>query len=299
MSYVVFDLDQTLADVRTVSYFLVSFTLKSYIVENKPYLTDYFTDELDDQLARAYAIFVERIAREEQSAQPLGILRPGILEIMKQISTMESIVKGVAIYSNNQYLPNLRFVRDIIHHSIGKPIIGSCIHWGHPYRSNDRMSSMTKTWITLQAILIDQGAPHTLTGDRVFFFDDQNHPQLRVELHYYQVPEYYSDRTLDRIAAIYLTSLEEAKVNSYALYLHLTDVLDEETQCRDPSAFRTHDLIDLIYTATHLNVHPRAPLQDDRGIRIMKRALNDIRIQDRAIRGTTRRRTVKKSAPSR
>ena len=302
MSYVVFDLDKTIADVTTVYYFLISLTLKEFMLEYNPHLACQFSDELEDQLARAYLIFVERITKEEESVKPLGILRPGMIEIMKQITQMDSIIKGVSIYSNNQYLPSLRLVRDIIHRSVGKPIIGSCVHWHHPLRSLDHLSHqlMTKTWPTLRSILIDQGAPPNLTRERVFFFDDQIHSPLQSALQdqYYRVPPYQMNSQLDRITEIYVKSLEEAKVNIYDLYLNLMDMLEGDQL--EPTNFMMSDLIDLIHTASYQNASPRPsmPLQD-RGIRIIKRALKDMKLQDRAIRGEPKRRTRKKSSSSR
>ena len=302
MSYVVFDLDKTIADVTTVYYFLISLTLKEFIIQHKPYMACQFSDELEDQLARAYLIFVERITKEEESVKPLGILRPGMIEIMKQITQMDSIIKGVSIYSNNQYLPSLRLVRDIIHRSVGKPIIGSCVHWYHRLRSSDQLSHplMTKTWPTLRSILIDQGAPPTITCERVFFFDDQIHSPLQSALQdqYYRVPPYQMNPQLDRITEIYVKSIEEANVNIYELYLNLTDMLEGDRL--EPSNFMMSDLIDLIHMASYHDASPRPsmPLQD-RGIRIIKRAVKDMKLQDRAIHGETRRRTRKKTPSSR
>jgi hypothetical protein len=104
---------------------------------------------------------------------------------------MKSAIKGVVIYSNNRYLPSLVLTQDIIHRAIGHPIIDSCIHWHHQCRQSDHETqpSITKSWGTLKAVLIDQGAPLDLSPDRVLFFDDQDHVQLQsaLQTNYYVV----------------------------------------------------------------------------------------------------------------
>jgi len=300
MSYVVFDLDQTLADISVVFYFLMSLTIKAVIKEKQPYMLPYFSEELQERLMLAYYRFVERIAVEEKSEHPLGILRPGILGIMRKIKKMYKIIKSVTIYSNNQYLPSLIFIQDLIHCSIGEPIIQTCIHWNHPCRAFDHYTSprITKTWDTLKHILVEQGAPADLKPEQVFFFDDQEHPTLHESLqnHYYKVPEYQSPDSFDRIALIYADCLEEAKVNIYDLYGYLTDVLEEEMIYQDVSKFTMTDLIDLLRKMTRITPW----LNIGNGIRVMKSALQDIKIHHQVIHHhkiytrKNRRHTIKK-----
>ena len=303
MSYVGFDLDQTLADVTSVYLFLVTLTMRYYIQEDKPYMVPYFSEELEQQLQRAYQLFVHRITIEEVSTRPLGIIRPGIFRIMQQINAMKSTIKGVVIYSNNRYLPSLQFVQDIIHRVIGSPIIGSCIHWNHPCRTSDHETQpmITKSWNTLKTILIDQGAPLDLSPQRVLFFDDQDHFHLQSALQtsYHKVPIYQTRDTFDRIASIYMNCMKEAKVNMYSVYLYLAELMEEEMSELDPSRFVTSDLIRLIRKGTE-HTYPTEPHRNDGGIRIMRHALQDIIIQDQVIRGGKRhtrrnhRRTIKR-----
>jgi hypothetical protein len=302
MRYVAFDLDQTLADVTSVHFFLLSLTMRHYLEEYKPYMVTYFPKELDEQLKKAYHLFVERLTIMETSPHPLGIVRPGIFGIMRQIHKMKSTIKNVVIYSNNRYLPSLVLVQDIIHRAIGDPIIGPCIHWHHPCRVSDHETqpSITKSWGTLKAILIDQGAPLDLSPDRVLFFDDQDHINLQSALQtcYYKVPNYRSCDQFDRISAIYISCMEEAKVNMYCLYLYLADIMEDKSTYLDPSSFVTSDLISLIRKGTE-NVYPKERPYDH-GIRMMRHAIQDMMIQDRVIRGGKRktcrnhRHTIKK-----
>jgi len=291
MSYIVFDLDQTLADISIVCYFLMSLTVKSLIKEKHPFLMPYFSDDLNTKLSIAYERFVDRVVREEQSDQPLGILRPGILAVMRKIARMRPIIKGVAIYSNNRYLPSLHFIRDIIHRSIGIPIIGPCIHWNHSCRFLDQYTSPhnTKSWDTLQTILITHGAPENITTENVFFFDDQQHPSLQEALqnNYYKVPEYKTYNSFDRIAQIYVECLEEARVNGYELYGYLTDVWEEEIIHLDATAFTMTDLLHLIRKVTPNSSNCTTCSKN--GIRIMKQALEDIMIQHNVTHGSVRR----------
>jgi hypothetical protein len=291
MRYVAFDLDQTLADVTLVHLFLMSLTMRHYLEEHKPYMVAYFPTELEEQLKRAYQLFVNRIAMEERSMRPLGIIRPGMIGIMRQIHKMKSAIKGVVIYSNNRYLPSLVLVQDIIHRVIGHPIIDSCIHWHHPCRQSDHETqpSITKSWGTLKAVLIDQGAPLDLSPDRVLFFDDQDHVQLQsaLQTNYYKVPIYQTHDTFDRIASIYMNCMEEAKVNMYSMYLYLAEIMEENTTLIDPSRFVTGDLIRLIRKGS--DHHYPTERTYDHGVRIMRHAIQDMMIQEQVIRGGKRR----------
>lgn len=291
MRYVAFDLDQTLADVTSVHLFLLSLTMRYYLEEHKPYMVAYFPADLEEQLKRAYELFVTRVAAIEMSAHPLGIIRPGILRIMRQIHKMKSTIKDVIIYSNNRYLPSLVFVQDIIHRAIGHPIIGPCIHWHHPCRVSDHETqpSITKSWGTLKAILIDRGAPLDLSPDRVLFFDDQDHSNLQsaLQTNYYKVPIYQTRNEFDRIAAIYTRCLEEAKVNTYYVYLYIAEVMDEKSTPADPSRFVISDLIHLIRKGSEHSYPTERSY--DHGIRIMRHALQDTMIQDQVLRGEKRR----------
>lgn len=303
MSYVVFDLDQTLADVTIVYLFLLTLTLRHYIEVDKPYLLAYFSNEFEAQLKKAYQLFVKYITIEEMSDHPLGILRPGILTIMKQIHKLRRVVKDVTIYSNNRYLPSLLLVKDVIHCALGHSLIGSCIHWDHPSRKADHSTQpyITKSWNTLKEALIDQGALPDLLPDRVLFFDDQDHVQLQsiLQTQYYKVPVYQTHDTFDRIATIYIRCLEEANVNMYSVYSYLGEIMDEEMTHYDPSHFMMSDLIHLIQKGSR-HTYPTKPPIPDHGIRMMRHALQDMKIKEQVIRGGKRRtrrnhrRTIKK-----
>jgi len=295
MRYVVFDLDQTMADISFAYFFIVSLTMKEFITTQKQYLLPKFPTDLEHQLNTAYHRFVEHVALAELSDQPVGILRPGIIEIMRRISTIPSI-HGVAIYSNNQYLPSLHFVRDVIHRALGKPVIGSCIHWDHPCRAFDRQTqpAITKTWETMAMILMDQGAPSTLTPDSVIFFDDQFHPDLQqaLQTHYYKVPPYQTFDSLQKISEIYRICLQD--VNIYAMYTYLVETFEiEDIFESHPANMVANDILHFIQKETLKMCSCTQRVFDDMGIRIMKRAIREIKIQQDAIQ-MEKRRTLRK-----
>jgi len=310
MKYLVFDLDQTLADVSLVYFFLVSLTIKDYIRELQPYMLQYFPEDLEHQLKVAYQLFVKRIAEAETSERPLGILRPGILNVMKRITRLPHLIKHVAIYSNNQYLPSIEFVRDLIHH-IHRPIIGTCIHWDHPMRTTDHESQpyVTKTWDTLKSILRNGSAD--LIPKNVYFFDDQNHIHLQMTLqeNYYKVPIYKTHDSLDRISEIYASCIEDAKVNIFNLGIHLADVLNIDTDVT-PSMI-PRDLLNMLqsksrsidpHAAQYAQYTQHVSQTQDRGIQIMNDVIDDIK-KENVIRGRrrtlrTRRYTIKKTSLS-
>jgi hypothetical protein len=307
MKYLVFDLDQTLADVSLVYFFLVSLTIKDYIRELQPYMLQYFPEDLEHQLKVAYQLFVKRIAEAETSERPIGILRPGILNVMKRITRLPHLIKHVAIYSNNQYLPSIEFVRDLIHH-IHRPIIGTCIHWDHPMRTTDHESQpyVTKTWDSLKSIL--RNGSTDLIPKNVYFFDDQNHIHLQMTLqeNYYKVPIYKTHDSYDRISEIYASCIEDAKVNIFNLGIHLADVLNIDTDVT-PSMI-TRDLLNMLQSKSrsidpHFTQYAQYVSQaQDRGIQIMNDVIDDIR-KENLIRGRrrtlrTRRYTIKKTSLS-
>ena len=187
--YFVFDLDETLADIYTVYYFVAS--LQTYPT---------MTESLRRTLKAYYKKFVKQILYEEV-INPLGILRPGILRVMEKLHKLYIIgkVKGVIIYSNNGHLYNLEFIRDIIHEYVGE-LVCECVHLSHHMRIHQH-----KTWDDLKYILTNGACKaKNLRPSDVFFFDDLIHDNLHKHLeNYNHVPEYTYKASFDRIADIY------------------------------------------------------------------------------------------------
>ena len=237
MSYLVFDLDETLADLTFIYHFLMSLRIKEHILETQPYMIYFFPTKLEEQLELTYQKFVERILQEELSG-PLGILRPGILQKMKEIAALKrnGTVKGVVIYSNNSHLPSLHFVRDIIELHTG-PLFDDCIHWLHPSREDDKVNPfIMKTWSVLLRILQEgpTRAPANLSPSSVYFFDDLGHTDLMMELkeQYYKVPAFHSTTSVDRISEIYAEVLSQSQIPMHHLLIYLVDLFDVQSTAR-------------------------------------------------------------------
>lgn len=224
MSYFVFDLDETLANLYSAYYYVSSLRLKSQLD------TSIFPIELEKQLEHAYQLFVERILKEE-SNKPLGILRPGILQIMSSLLTLKKKGKiaNVIIYSNNSSLESLEFIRDLIHtHINNKHLISDCVHWDHPLRTKEKLlypGMYPKTWNTISEIIL-QKSSRIVRPKNVYFFDDLDHPDLQKTLqnNYYKVPPYEFKASVNRINAIYDSVLKDAKVDITNFCIYLFDV---------------------------------------------------------------------------
>lgn len=227
MYYFVFDLDETLAEVYSIFYFLLSLKLKNNIKAATPEQA-----QLLAKLDVAYNNFVGRILEMEKSDRPLGILRPGILGIMQKLSELKDSgqLAKVIIYSNNGKLENLEFVRDLIALSLGQPkeqLITDLIYYNSPGRNSEIIrqynyktgkmvgipGAARKTWPVLQKIITRNGIKNLdFIPENVFFFDDliPKH-ELRAELgdRYYQVPAYRFKASAERIAEIYMSIMRE------------------------------------------------------------------------------------------
>lgn len=222
MSYFIFDMDETLAELYSVYYFIASLRLQETLREHLGLNVDTKTRK---SLENAYDIFVDKVYEEETSLYPLGILRPGILGIMKHLYRLKSrgFIKGVVIYSNNSHLESLEFIRDLIYADLNlrssDNFISECVHYNHPMRISEKsiLPAGAKSWSTLKGILINSkcGAPNSLEANEVFFFDDLAHPDLQYNLgpNYYNVPAYDYKASFDRLSVIFINSLIEANVD--------------------------------------------------------------------------------------
>lgn len=255
MSYFIFDMDETIAELYTVSYFISSLRPKNPTT----------------QLNKAYKNFIIKILEEETSNRPLGILRPGILKIMRKLYKLQSksIIKGVIIYSNNNYLECLEFIRDLIHKYIeSNQLIKECVHWNHPMRKKEIQNVNNKTWDVIKNI-IKTGKYKDLNVDpkNVYFFDDLDHPDLKKNIVYYKVPVYNYKASFDRIADIYKDILSNILPNN---------ILSE----------KSNDIIKIKGTAS---VNKIPPLPDD-GINMMMDAIKKSKKSKKS-----KKNTVKKS----
>jgi hypothetical protein len=232
MCYFVFDLDETLAELHSVFYFVQSLTMNKTIKEDTVYLRPFLPYSFDRQLTKAYHLFVERVLEMELSDTPLGILRPGILSVMKQLDKLKTAqkIKGVVIYSNNGLLPCLEFIRDLIHRYLEHSLIDDCIHLNHVLRRRETFKDVhyEKTWAMLYSILVDGKtcAPATIVPEDVFFFDDIDHSDLHSHLqdHYYKVPKYKFRASFARIMEIYQNAITEVSLDVKIIMMCMFDL---------------------------------------------------------------------------
>jgi hypothetical protein len=222
MSYAVFDLDETLAHLDSIYYFLLALQPEKTL--DKKSLEKHASNfkETDVIREKIYEKIVEKITEREASDEPLGLIRPGILEVMDKLNDLKEkhIIKGVVIYSNNGHLSNLEFVRDVIHAYVGNPyLICDCIHWGREGREEEYYTHIRptpghakKTFSVLKKLL--ESGPcgaSNIKSDQIYFFDDQPHvlDENLPKGHSIKVSEYEYDVPIDSIAKIYKECMEE------------------------------------------------------------------------------------------
>jgi len=286
MVYFIFDLDETLAELYSVYYFATSLRLES---------------GTQAALDKAYKIFVEDILLTEISHEPLGILRPGILGIMKKLKDLQKLgmIKNVLIYSNNGDIKSLEFIKDLIHLYVGGGLIKECIHRNHHMRVNERVNAphlINKTWNVLRNIMINGNtkAATNLVASDVYFFDDLDHPDLRKKLgiNYYKVPSYNFKASVDRIGEIYKNAIYKANIKGAKLKKFVNIIMDEyaindtndtNSVTYDASIDGVIKLLKNITTGNeqnHIILASLPPPPPDIGILLMNHAINRIEIKN-------------------
>jgi hypothetical protein len=257
MYYFVYDLDETLAEVYSLFYFLMSLKLKSRVSKN-------FSDAnvlMFNKLERVYYDFVKRVAEVEKSDRPLGILRPGILSVMRELESLreKKKINNMIIYSNNGNIENLEFIKDVIVQGImpsnneimsmnlnnfisGGILIKELIHWGHPERNIEtplysngsgrmvkRPGVAKKTWAVLEKIITKNGTVNPdFTPENVFFFDDiypEHSIKAELRANYYRVPKYDFKASAERLGEIYKSVMEPLLADaSFNMDLYIKEV---------------------------------------------------------------------------
>jgi hypothetical protein len=221
MKYFIFDMDETLAELYSVYYFIATLRLRETCSDDMNICKN-LSESLLKGLDNGYNRFVDRVLSEEVSNSKLGILRPGILDVMKRLSEMQKQgkIKNVVIYSNNGHLESLEFIRDLIHKYIkNDELVRECIHWNHPMRGEEVLGqpgAANKTWNVLRNILIKGNckASNNIEASDIYFFDDLDHSDLMSNLggNYYKVPGYNFKASFDRLANIFRDSIRDLGV---------------------------------------------------------------------------------------
>ena len=213
--YYVFDLDETLGQMHSFFYYICTLRPSAAVLVNA------HTGALKVRLATAYTNFVRSIAEKEQSESPLGLLRPGILDVFRAIQAQKARGQPVCamIYSNNGSLEMLELTRDVIHAALGEDdLIRDCVHWYHPLRRPEILPGnpgvAEKTWAVLRRLLSEGscGASPDVLLQQVTFFDDRIHPNLKAILgaNSIKVIPYSYKTPCSRINVIYTNAIRDA-----------------------------------------------------------------------------------------
>lgn len=300
MKYFVFDMDEAIAELYSAFYFITSLRLPTVIQTEYPEYEFAVSDSIKQQLLSAYRRFVKAVLQQETSYKPLGIIRPGILHVMKMLYQLQKMKKVgyVVIYSNNSSLPCLEFIRDIIHEYLGTThLIAECAYRGHPLRTE--RYAHDKTWNSLKRVLIQGNckAPSTLEPKDVHFFDDLVHTDIEQALgkQYHQVPPYEFKASYERLANLYENAIEQVSMIQFAPLVAMV-----YGSSRNPITTSLEYVLSLFKASTVRTASKDdVPPLHDRGIIIMKRAVYSVHarpihfLQNRPIY-SLKRRAIKK-----
>ena len=296
MKYFVFDMDEAIAELYSAFYFITSLRLPAVIQKEYPQFNFAVSDSIKRQLADAYKEFVNLVLMEELSYKPLGIIRPGVLHVMKMLYQLQKNKKvaHVVIYSNNDSLPCLEFIRDVIHAYLGTTtLICECAYRTHPLRNE--LYAYDKTWNSLKRVLI-QGhckAPITLEPKDVYFFDDLDHKDLKEALgkQYYQVPPYEFKASYERLAELYMNAVQHVSMMQFATLVAMV-----YGTARHPIATSLHHVLTLFKASTVRTASKDdVPPLHDKGIIMMKTAIYSVKHRAIGKRTQKKRRIHKKS----
>jgi hypothetical protein len=294
MKYFVFDMDEAIAELYSAFYFIASLRLPTVIQKEYPQFRYAVSESIKKQLSTAYKEFVKAVVVAELSYKPLGIIRPGVLHVMKMLYQLQKDKKiaHVIIYSNNDSLECLEFIRDVIHEYLGtNNLICECAHRSHPLRNE--LYAYDKTWNSLKQVLIRGNckAPSTLEPTDVHFFDDLAHKDLEQALgkQYHQVPPYEFKASYERLAELYSGAVQHVSMWQFAPLVAMV----YGTTFRNQISTTLQHILTLFKVSTvRTSSKDDVPPLQDKGITIMKSAIYSVK--NRAIRKRTQKRRVHK-----
>ena len=197
--YYAFDLDGTLSDIHGLNDYLDFFRIN---ISNNDY---------HQKLEAAYKIFIRKIV-EKTDIQECTLFNLDMIFLI-----IKENVSDAVIYSNNSDPNVLVFVKDVIEGLVGRPVFCYLMHWDHELRKNEIVrgdpGNARKTWSVLKKAFAKCG--HDVRPEQVFYFDDQEHPDLKGQVNYTKVKEYRTDLDLNNelIRKIFYESLEESGIN--------------------------------------------------------------------------------------
>jgi hypothetical protein len=215
MVYLAFDLDGTLGNFIIMWRILCNLKQTEFFNLTPQKASPVSDENMEWELGISYTSLVKRIAEAEMSRKPLGIFRPGIFKLFKNIVKLkaENKVQGVIIYTNNGSLPLVNFVRDVFHYVVKNPVFDGVYYFHHALRTKDAFGkpNPSKNWLELKRLLKDVGAPDLEPKD-VMFFDDQMHQHLTSVLgsNYIKVNPYEYKVPHERVLDIYHKALKDS-----------------------------------------------------------------------------------------
>lgn len=219
MSYVVFDLDCTLVNLTAPVWNSLCIMQPESTAKWKKQLTIVQTGQnYKWESALAYDSFVKGVAKAEMSSKPLGILRPGIVQVILEVAKkrQNGTVKGVIMYTNNSNEALVNFSRDVLQYCAKAKIFDDCIYVHHPLRAKRaKYPDMVKTWAVLKDLLVESvHAPTTISPNEVLFYDDQPHRDLMSALgtNYIRVTPYEYEPKKTRLVELILDSFNKTKL---------------------------------------------------------------------------------------
>lgn len=216
MLYLAFDLDGTLGNFMVLWKALCALRQNEFYAFKPVKAIPTPSEDLKWDLDISYSSFVKRVANLETSQTPLGIFRPGIFNLFKNLNRLkaEGKINGVIMYTNNGSLSLVNFVKDVINYVCKSNAFDGVFYYHHELRIKgpNGKPQPQKTWNELKGLLKSIGAPDTIKSNQVMFFDDQDHYSLIKILgaNYIKVDSYSYNPPLATVLDIYHSSLKNS-----------------------------------------------------------------------------------------
>jgi len=223
--YLAFDLDSTLGDFMGVWNILCALRQPSFF-KSPDNIAPYPNKSFEVKIHKTYDEFVRLVAEEERGKTPLGLFRPGIFEIFREVVRLKrnGDCDGVIVYSNNGCKAILEFVCDVVRHILKYKVFDDLIHFHHKLRIKAEAAvDVRKNWTELKKILVegDCQALDNISPQDVMFFDDQIHQDLVNNLgdKYIKVDSYETVPNKRAIIELYKSSLRIAGLDVNSTFL--------------------------------------------------------------------------------
>lgn len=220
MAYIAFDLDETIGRFSVLDGYL-HFANPPILYKNMLQGQEPFTPSADLQVKinSFFSTFAECLLAKEPG---LGLLRPGIFEIMKRISDAKDrgLVERVAIYSNNGNMNCLLLASKMIENHLGKPgFFCDHVNWYDPRRRYEiqlgKPGAATKSVSVLKTVFQDSkcSKPGTsIANKNIYFFDDTIHQNILTGIgqsNYFKVEPFKHDASIEEVEACFVDTNEK------------------------------------------------------------------------------------------